>query len=82
MCSSDLTSIDIKHEKLSTEDKTLKASNIVGVLFDKYACGITQFNRRTTSEYTASSEFFTNYNKQDANYFVDVEENAVVFCLD
>lgn len=80
----DCSAIDVKHETAITnaEDNTIEQTAIVGVLFDEDACLISQFDRRVTSEYTASAEFYTNYNKQDAHYIVDPMENAVVFVLD
>lgn len=79
----DISKIKIKHPAITHADgNVVEQSNIVGCLFDKYACGISLYNRRTTSEYTASGEFWTNYNKEDARYFIDINENAVVFLLD
>ena len=48
-------------------------------MFSKYACGVNQFNRRTTTHYNAKGEFFTNWAKTDANYFNALDENFVVF---
>jgi len=80
----DCSSIDVKHTDAITnaDGHTISKTGIVATLFDKYACAVAQFDRRVTSEYTASSEFYTNYNKQDAHYIVDPAENAVVFVMD
>ena len=52
---------------------------VLGVIFDHDAAGITNDKRRVTSNYNAKAEFTNMFYKQDANYFVDLNENAVVF---
>lgn len=71
----DTTSIDIK----TSEGNDVKATGIIGVMFDKYALGVTNLDRRVTTNYNAKAEFYTNYYKFDAGYFNDFNENFVVF---
>lgn len=71
----DTTSIDIK----TSEGNDVKATGILGVMFDKYALGVTNLDRRVTTNYNAKAEFYTNYYKFDAGYFNDFNENFVVF---
>lgn len=71
----DTTSIDIK----TSEGNDIKATGILGVMFDKYALGVTNLDRRVTTNYNAKAEFYTNYYKFDAGYFNDFNENFVVF---
>ena len=56
-------------------------SGVLGVLFDHWAGGITNDERRVTSNYNAKGEFTNLFYKQDANYFVDLNENTVVFFI-
>lgn len=71
----DTTSIDI----ITSEGNDIKATGILGVMFDKYALGVTNLDRRVTTNYNAKAEFYTNYYKFDAGYFNDFNENFVVF---
>ena len=71
----DVTSIDIK----SSAGHTIKTSGILTVMFDRYALGVNNFNKRVTSNYNARAEFYNNWYKQDARYFNDLNENFVVF---
>ena len=54
-------------------------SGILGVMFDRDALGVTNLDRRVTTNYNAKAEFFTNFYKLDAGYFNDLNENFVVF---
>ena len=54
---------------------------ILGVMFDRWALGVNNIDRRVTSSYNANAEFFTNYYKYDAGYFNDFNENFVVFYI-
>ena len=74
---SDITSIDIQ---LASDNRTLiKMSGILGVMFDKDALGVSNLNRRVTTNYNPKAEFYTNFYKFDAGYFNDMNENFVVF---
>lgn len=64
-----------------TGKKSVEISGILAVMFSKYACGVNQFNRRTTTHYNAKAEFYTNFAKTDANYFNALDENFVVFYI-
>lgn len=61
--------------------KTINFSGVLGVLFDHEACGITNFDRRVTSNYNAKAEFNNFFYKQDAGYFNDMNENFIVFYI-
>ena len=56
-------------------------SNIVGIFFDRDALGVTNLDRRVTSNYNPKAEFTNNWYKFDAGYFNDFNENIVVFTL-
>lgn len=57
----------------------INASGILGVMFDRDALGVTNLDRRVTTNYNPKAEFFTNWYKFDAGYFNDTNENFVVF---
>lgn len=69
------SSIDIT----TASGHAVKASGILGVMFDRDALGVSNMNRRVTSQYNAKAEFFNNWYKMDAGYFNDTNENFVVF---
>lgn len=57
----------------------INASGILAVMFDRDALGVTNQDRRVTSNYNPKAEFYTNFYKFDAGYFNDLNENFVVF---
>ena len=54
-------------------------SGILGVMFDRDALGVTNLDRRVTTNYNPKAEFYNNWYKFDAGYFNDTNENFVVF---
>lgn len=76
----DVSSIDvaIKDGKVTKE---IKASGILGVLFDTNAVGVTCQNQRVTTNYNPRAEFYTNFTKFDAGYYNDLNENFIVFTV-
>lgn len=73
----DITKIDIM---LASDNKTnIRMSGILGVMFDKDALGVSNLNRRVTTNYNPKAEFYTNFYKFEAGYFNDMNENFVVF---
>ena len=69
--------VNIKDGEGTTEE--VSVGGILAVLFDKYALGVSNFNRRVTTNYNSRGEFTNNFYKQDAGYFNDLNENFVVF---
>lgn len=59
--------------------EAVEVNGILGVMFDRDAVGVTNLDRRVTTNYNAKAEFFTNFYKMDAGYFNDLNENFVVF---
>lgn len=57
----------------------VETSGILGVMFDRDAVGVTNFDRRVTTSYNPVGEFTNNFFKFDAGYFNDLNENFVVF---
>lgn len=70
-----------KIDVVTADGKTVKQSGILGVMFDRHALGISNLDRRVTTNYNASAEFYTNYYKFDSGYFNDLNENFIVFYL-
>lgn len=71
----------IKVELGSDHEDHVEKTGILAVMFDRDACGVTNLNRRVTTQYNPKGEFFNNFYKFDAGYFIDLNENAVVFML-
>lgn len=67
--------IDVKN----SSGQTVQQNGILGVLFDRYALGVTNMNQRVTSHNNAAAEFYNNWYKVDAGYFNDFNENFIVF---
>ena len=57
----------------------ITATGIIGVMFDREAIGVANLDKRVTTHYNASAEFFNNFYKMDAGFYVDHNENYVVF---
>lgn len=73
-----VSSIDIK--TVSGED--IQVGGIIGVMFDRWALGVSNVQRKVTSQWTPNAEFFTNFYKYKAGYFNDLNENFVVFFME
>ena len=71
----DVSTIDVK----TSAGKAVKMSGIVGVIFDRDALGVSNLDRRVTTNYNPRAEFYTNFYKFDAGFYNDLSENFVVF---
>lgn len=58
---------------------TVNTSGVLCVMFDRDALGVTNIDRRVTTNYNGKAEFYNNWFKFDAGYFNDTNENFVVF---
>jgi hypothetical protein len=54
-------------------------TGVLGVIFDRDALGVTNINRRVTTQWNAKAEFTNYFYKMDARYFNDLNENFIVF---
>ena len=54
-------------------------TGVLGVIFDRDALGVMNYNRRVTTQWNAKAEFTNYFYKMDARYFNDLNENFVVF---
>ena len=73
----DVSKIDIK----TTSGDTVTVTGILGVIFDRWALGVSNTSRKVTSQWTPNAEFFTNFYKYKAGFFNDLNENFVVFFI-
>lgn len=73
----DISKIDVQ----TASEHEVSASGILGVMFDRDALGVANMDRRVTSNYNPKAEFINNWEKMDAGYFNDANENFVVFFI-
>lgn len=59
----------------------VSTTGILGVMFDRWALGVSNVNKKVTSQWTPNAEFFTNFYKYKAGFFNDLNENFVVFFI-
>lgn len=58
-----------------------RVTGVIGVIFDRDALGVMNYNRRVTTQWNAKAEFTNYFYKMDARYFNDLNENFVVFFI-
>lgn len=74
---SNVSAINVK----TTSGDTVSIDGVLGVMFDRDALGVANFERRITTNYNPKAEFTNYFYKQDAQYFNDLNENFVVFFI-
>lgn len=74
---SDISQIDIT----TPSGHSVQCPNILAVAFDRDALGVSNVSRRVTTQYNAKAEFWNEFHKFDAGYFLDTNENIVVFFM-
>lgn len=57
----------------------VQTDGILGVIFDRDALGVANLDRRVTTNYNPKAEFWNEWHKADAGYFLDLSENIVTF---
>lgn len=72
---SDVSLVDVK----TASNHDVQVTGVLGVMFDRDALGVTNQDRRVTTNYNPKAEFFNNWYKFDAGYFNDTNENFIVF---
>lgn len=77
----DTSKINVALTKDKTKVREIETSGIIGVMFDRDSLGVTNLDRRVTTNYNAKAEFYNNYYKFDSGYFNDLNENFVVFFM-
>lgn len=76
---SDISKIDVKINNGSAKGVNVSQSGIIGILFDRKALGVTNLDKRVTTNYNPKAEFYTNFYKADSGYFNDFNQNFIVF---
>ena len=76
----DTSKIDVAI-KDGSQTKEVVQTGILGILFDSSALGVSCQDPRTTTAVNARAEFYTNFNKYDAMYYNDLNENYIVFMI-
>ena len=73
---------DVSRINVKTASGTaVNVTGVIGCIFDKDALGVTNLDRRVTTNYNPKAEFYTNFYKFDAGFFNDLNENFVVFYI-
>lgn len=72
---SDITKVNIS----TASGASVNTSGILAVMFDRDSLGVSNLDRRVTTNYNPKAEFYNNWYKFDAGYFNDTNENFVVF---
>ena len=72
---SDVTAINV----VSPQGHSVSVSGVFAVMFDRDALGVSNLDRRTTTNYNAKAEFWNEFHKADMGAWVDPAENGVVF---
>lgn len=73
--------IDVTIRTVNGGTKDVSVSGVIGVMFDRDALGVSNLDRRVTTNYNPKAEFFSNWYKFDCGYFNDLNENFVVFYI-
>lgn len=73
----DVSTINVK----TASKADVNVSGILGVIFDRDALGVSNLDRRVTTNYNPRAEFYTNFYKFDAGYYNDLSENFVLFFI-
>ena len=61
--------------------KSITMNGVLGVVFDHDAAGIVCENSRVTTQYNPKAEFTNWFYKEDAGYYIDQNENAIVYYI-
>ena len=72
---SDTSNIDVT----TVDGDTIDIDGVIGVMFDRDALGVCNYDRRVTQHYNAKGEFFNSWFKADMSLFEDFNENLVCF---
>lgn len=65
--------------QLEENESPVQITGVLGIMFDRDALGVTNQDRRVTTNYNPKAEFYNNFYKFDCGCFVDPSEQAVVF---
>lgn len=68
--------------KLGIGTEAVSITDVIGVLYDTRAMGISLTKSKVTSNYTAIADFWNEYHHKQVNYILDPNFNIVTFKLD
>lgn len=77
----DTSKIHLKIDDGTESGDTIEVSNVIGLVYDSEAAGITIDNRRSKSIYNPLDEVTNIWLKARQMYYVDVTQNAVAFAI-
>lgn len=63
----------------TANNNNVTVTGVIGVLFDRDAMGVTNLDRRVTTNYNPKAEFYNNWYKFDCGTFNSQNEQVVVF---
>lgn len=72
-----VSSINVK----TANNDTVSVSGVLGVLFDRDSMGITNYEKRVTTNYNPKAEFYNNFYKFEMGAFNSQNEQVVVFFI-
>lgn len=58
---------------------TVNITGVLACIFDRDALGVANIDQRVKTNYNPKAEFWNEWHKYDAGYFLDLDENFVVF---
>lgn len=67
-------------DELQAQDNAV-INNVIGVVFDKYACGYTITPIPNRTSYNAAGDFYNIFVDRNTRYFIDTRNTAIVFTL-
>lgn len=71
--------IDVEIKDEAGQNHTVNTNGILAVMFDDDTLGVSNLHRYNTSNYNPKGEFTNIWYKADGHYWVDANENFVVF---
>ena len=63
-------------------DGAYNKANVIGLMYDKYALGISLDKQKTTSNYIAANDVWNTFSHALVNQIINDDYNICVFCLD
>lgn len=73
--------VTLPHD-ISQQGTTIEQSGILAVMFDREAVSACNLRRWVTSNYNGRAEFYNNWYKWKIGYFVDTNEQGIVFYVE
>lgn len=68
-----------KIEVTTADNNAVTVTGVLGIIFDRDSLGVTNLDRRVTTNYNPKAEFYSNWYKFEAGYFNSFSENFVCF---